>query len=259
MIESIAINDPNDTPITWWGKNKTLQNLASARFSRGLNILWGKNGSGKSSLLAMIAKLFHAEQSRYSVVTHDSITSLWSSSATRKRPKGVDIVHDGQGVAYFDPQHKVGLIGGLAGFDYDFLDEGLGSIFTKGSSGQLVTHELGKILSKLKDKNTLEVEFKTQKGDVNSLWYKRIEAVENYLKPSIDKGPITLLLDEPDRSLDLPNQKLLWRGLRNISQKYQLIVASHSPFAANVKDAVYIELSDGYLTECREALKTLGE
>lgn len=252
MIDGLVINDPNDTPIKWWGKNEALKNLASAKFSPGLNILWGKNGAGKSSLLTLMARLFHAEQSRFSVVTTSSISELYS--ATGKRPKGIEVIHDGQGIAYFDPQHKVGLVGGMAGFDDDFFSEGVAAMFNRGSSGQTVSSGLGEIFAKLKDKATLNPEFRIKKGSVNSLWAKRAEAIESFFSPSMEKGKITILLDEPDRSLDIPTQKLIWRGLRNLSQKYQLIVASHSTFAVDVKDAIYIELSSGYLAECREAI-----
>lgn len=249
MISKLIITDSTKTPVKWWSKNKTLASIKEMVFAPGLNIIWGKNGSGKSSALKLMSSMFHAEQGRYSVITSTSCSELFDMG--KALPSGIEFKHDGQGIAYYDPHATPGLIGGMAGFDYDFTKEGISSIFTKGSSGELVINEIGKILKKLDSKKTLEPSYNVQKGS-------RVSLVKEFFKPNIEQGQITILLDEPDRSLDITNQLLMWEGFPRLSRKYQFIIASHSLFAANIKNANYIELNNGYLGQCRNAIKKIN-
>jgi len=252
VIAKLAIDDSSATPIKWWPKVKALVNIKELDFAPGLNILWGRNGSGKSTVLRLIARMFHAEQGRFSTITQTSIDKLLGYGAKSTPRNGAKFRHDGQGVAYYDPGATPGLIGGS--FDDDFMMTGVSSIFTKGSSGQLVINEVAKILSKFKDKTSVAPVWKIKKNKWNT---KRLESIEEFFKPSIEPSKPTLLFDEPDRSIDLPNQVTMWRGFPNLAHKYQLLIATHSPLAANIEGANYIQLSDGYLDECRSVLKGL--
>lgn len=63
-------------------------------------------------------------------------------------------------------------------------------------------------------------------------------------------------LDEPDLHLGLDYQDHLWSKIISVvSQSYQVIVATHSPFAVSVPGATYLETTPGYLDRCRANLK----
>jgi ABC-type cobalamin/Fe3+-siderophores transport system ATPase subunit len=72
-----------------------------------------------------------------------------------------------------------------------------------------------------------------------------------------EKGPITILLDEPDRSIDLQYQYGLWSAIRKYSNKIQFIIASHNLFAFDIPNANYIEMSKGYVETAMNAVLSL--
>lgn len=257
MISKITINNPEHLPITWWSKAKCLKDIKDISFTPGLNILWGKNGSGKSSVLRLLAKMFHAEAGRYTFITSDSIRELTPFNASKRfsiqdLSKSITVEHDGQGIMYFDPEHRPGLIGGMAGFDYDFIGEGTSALFTKGSSGELGILNMEKLLIGMKDAKSVSIKWKEK-----YLKEKPTEAAKftmDFLNGNIPSGPPTFILDEPDRSVDIPNQLKLWTFMRTMAKKSQVIVASHSVFGATIPGANYIEFNPGYLKECRETI-----
>ena len=59
----------------------------------------------------------------------------------------------------------------------------------------------------------------------------------------------TFLFDEPDRSLDVENQIMLWRFLRSFAAggKAQFIVACHTPFVLDLPEAHQIEMTPRFL------------
>lgn len=262
MIRSLTLVNPKKTPIKWLGNVEALKEPKTFEFKPGLNILWGPNGSGKSTILKLLARLFHCEQSGRSVVTQESVSELFSTILFEQEKKdtlfkSIRVDHDGQGVWHFDPQRTVGLIGGGAGFDYDFFSEGVRSIVVKGSSGQITIDRLGGLMTQfLEGKRASPIEYRIKKDSVNDQWAHKISRIEKFLKGDGEKGKPTWLLDEPERSLDLPLQAKFWGGTIKNSTAVQLIVASHSPFALGNPDANYIEMTPGYLKASMEAMES---
>lgn len=261
MISKITINDPKDIAINWWATNKNLKDVKTITFGPDLNILWGVNGAGKSSLLKLIAKMFHAEQGRTSIITESSVSELFKLGK-KSIPKGAEFIHDGQGVVFFDTGHKVGLYENGGGFDWDFGKEGIEAVMRRCSAGELTTHELISLVMKMKGVKEIKPIYKIKKKFVNSFWKSRIEQIEKFFTSSADfaeKSKPTLMFDEPDRSVDIPHQRDVWRAMSIIAKDFQVIVASHSPFAVNMPGAKYIEITDGYLDKCRQVIKELNK
>ncbi|MHC4406953.1 MAG: AAA family ATPase, partial [Planctomycetota bacterium] len=131
MIKTLHITDPNNTPVKWWADVEGLQGIDRFDFTPGINILWGPNGIGKSTIILALARLTHCEQGGRSVVTSTSIRQLergWGAREDFRKKEltsGMHIDFDGQPVVYRNPHNNVGLIGGMAGFDDDFYNEGL--------------------------------------------------------------------------------------------------------------------------------------
>ena len=97
MIYKLTITDPKHTPVPHWPKVKFLKTVDVIEFKPGLNIIYGGNGTGKSTLLSALAILTHSWQTNWPRVTKDSI-SLFN------RPNGLAdgmlLSHDGQPVRY---------------------------------------------------------------------------------------------------------------------------------------------------------------
>ena len=132
MITELAINDVNRSCVIHARNVPFFQNRTSVEFKPGLNILFGGNGSGKSTILTSMARMLHCEQGGRTCVTGDSLYAVYqvpmADPASRHGEKsdtmgdGILPVHDGQCVLYLDPSKAIGLAGGS--FDYDFMTEG---------------------------------------------------------------------------------------------------------------------------------------
>lgn len=99
------------------------------------------------------------------------------------------------------------------------------------------------------------IEWRIQAG-LNDVWSERVALVRTMLKANAAPGPRTIVLDEPETGFGLPWQAGFWNNVMRSAQakNFQIIVATHSPFALNVPDAHYIETQPGYLDECRTAM-----
>jgi len=273
MIKSLRIEDAARSCIPWWGDVAFLQEKDSIDFKPGLNILWGPNGSGKSTVIKALARMLHCEQGGTQLVTSTSMGEVVNRNASTYQD-GVHPLHDGQPVAYFDPTNAVGLIGGA--FDWDFGDMGLRNTMYKGSHGQTtlmrgesailpivkgtpppaVTWKQGAPSSEAPGKRAGESEDSYQKYTLER--WKRHRAMVDTLKGTEeDSGRFTCLLDEPDRSLDIPLQFRFWLKFAEAAlfHKVQIIAASHSVFALDLPGAHYIEFKEGYLDSCRRSMK----
>lgn len=62
MISALRIVDPDTACVAHWGKVEALKGLEAIEFKPGLNILWGPNGCGKTTVLTAIARMLHCEQ-----------------------------------------------------------------------------------------------------------------------------------------------------------------------------------------------------
>jgi predicted ATPase len=261
VIYKLDIKDPTKTPVSWLPKIAAFKEPRVLVFKPGLNILWGRNGAGKTSITKVLARLFHCEQGSQPVVTKESLSELTAAggygSETIKLEEGIEVKHDGQGVRHFDPGHAVGLTAGGAAFDWDFGDEGFENVMVKGSAGQTTMRRFDRILNEIITGEVPEVQWRMKREHVNSLWQERIDLAACFLKKNSKKGQPTILLDEPERSYDLEAQVGMWRVLRSYAAEVQFIVSSHSLFALNIPEAAYIELSPGYKAIAEKALALL--
>lgn len=264
MIRSFTIHDPQGTHIKWFGEVDTLKQPRTFEFKPGLNILWGKNGSGKTTVIKAMARLLHCEQSGDPVVTKHSVGELgarfqFGDTPVTSLKAAMTLDHDGQGCRYFDPSNTVGLQFGGTSFDYDFMDMGMRNTMFKGSAGQTTSMRFDKLIGQVLKRQHPELEWKISRDSVNSVWGEKIDVATHFLQGSGDKGPPTIFLDEPTRSLDIPYQMRLWKFIRCYQSLVQFIIASHSLFALMLPEANYIDMADdGYLEQslmCRLALK----
>lgn len=253
MIYKLDIKDPTKTPISWLPKVAALAQPRTFEFKPGLNILWGANGVGKSTIITLLARVFHCAQGGQPTVTQTSVSVLELDDGA---PTGIEITHDGQGVQHFDAGRVVGVMGGS--FDDDFMFAGLLNATFRGSAGETTLMRFTEIFDHIITGTPAALTRRIHAEDVNSLWRARLKVVDQLLAANAPMGPPTTLLDEPDRSCDLAAQHRLWRFLRTAASDAQFIVASHAVFALTIPEANYIELVPGTLAPARQALAELG-
>lgn len=271
MITSLNIVDPASAPIPWLAKTPALAKPRKFDFKPGLNILWGRNGCGKTTLIKLIARMAHCEQGGVPVVTQTSVDNMFASmrgiyddkkerEQQRKLRDSVDFEHDGQSIQLFDPSSAVGLAGGGAYFDDDFFTQGVHNTLFKGSAGQTTLYRFDGILAGLVEgRKPRPIERRITASRVNEHWARKIEICEHFLTGRGKEGPATILLDEPERSVDLPTQLRMWRFLRAYAPRNQFIIASHSLIALRIPEANYIEMEDGYMAQSLDVIARLPD
>ena len=233
-------------------------------FKPGLNILFGPNGCGKSTVLQILARTTCAAQGGLSVVTesvlHDNVDMLGRLRNTDMTSKlGLHVAHDGQPVVFCDPRAKVGLIGGS--FDDDFFSAGVAEMtqHNRRSHGQASLSRANVALAILLGQAPFpkEVQRRINRDMVNDVWGRALDVVEDGLKGTIAPGQPSVLLDEPEANFSLLWQSRIWDLLAKpeMATKFQVIVATHSPFALGIAQAHYIDFVEGFRQECEAALR----
>lgn len=269
MFESISLTGLGKSvrfgyaaKLPFFAKKKKLE------FKPGLNILFGPNGCGKSTVLRILSDTMFATQGGTSVVTSSALretADTWGRSGPTDAI-GLAVAHDGQPVVFCDPRNTVGLMGGA--FDDDFMDLGLRNLFAqkKTSHGQLSAHRIDTALAVLtgKEKAPAAVEWRVNRKNANSHWTAALDIVEARMKASIERGQPTIILDEPEANFSLLWQSRLWDLISSqaVTRDFQVIVATHSVFALGFPDANYIDFEPGYVEKATNAMQlkalTLG-
>lgn len=252
MISDIDFSNIKDSDnfkyaveLDFFKKNTQMQ------FKPGLNIIYAPNGTGKSTLLKIMAQFTACEQGGVSTITNSWVQDV--SGYRDSKMKGLAVKHDGQAVMYTNPRQAVGLFGGSAAFDDDFFSEGIAEIQLKQSTGLTTLYRMQRILGVLTGKVQAPSKIAIKGGSLN-------EITKELLKASIPEGQKTILLDEPESGLAVHVQANLWKMIEHAAIKLdlQIIVASHSPFALACK-ANYIELQPGYLNTSRSYIKQISQ
>lgn len=257
MIYKLDIRDPKKTPFNWLHRVDALKDPRVFEFQPGLNILWGGNGSGKTTVISMLATMFHCRQGNQPVVTQTSLNELYGRNKDETM-SGVLVEHDGQGVRHYNPSHTTGIMYGR--IDDDFAHEGLLNLASeKASAGQDTVGRFTPIIWEVALGVVPKLRWTLSKGSVNGLYQDRLTRAEEFLKANREKGQPTILLDEPDRNLSLGTQINIWEFIRAYSDEVQIIVASHSIFALDIPDANYIEMLPASLKVAREDLARLKD
>lgn len=252
MIEKIEFdNIAQSQAYGYAGKLDFFKNNQSIEFKPGLNIIFAPNGTGKSTILEILAKFTASEQGGVS-----TITSTWMQDMFRygeSTMKGIKVFHDGQPTLYNNPRKAVGLFGGMAAFDDDFLTQGLMETQLKESTGYTTITRLQKVLGVLAGKEEMPQNFDKKVHKID-------EKYNQFLGATIEKGQQTMILDEPESGLAIHVQSNIFRMLQKQAKenKIQIIIATHSPFALTC-NANFIELQPGYIKIAKQEIELLGE
>jgi predicted ATPase len=87
----------------------------------------------------------------------------------------------------------------------------------------------------------------------------RMALIDELLCAKRATGQKTFIFDEPESGFSLPWQAGLWASIfaKLDPNEFQVLVATHSPFALGISGANYIEMSPGYVRECEVAVLPL--
>jgi hypothetical protein len=128
----------------------------------------------------------------------------------------------------------------------------LGEAILKGMSNNSKGEECIGILSKLY--NVTPEYPQPLDGRVNDAWITASNIYQDWIKSYTNKGKPTLLIDELDDHLDIDNQVNYWQYIGKLTDRWQVIVVSHSLFAFKQKDVNYINLNPEYFNKVKKLM-----
>lgn len=251
----------------------TIERLQRMNLSPGLNILWGPNGCGKTTALKLMAA--HAlcwrggwtrlaepmEAGGLSLQKDDRIVSLGSIADRHTPGHSVAIVEWDLVPVFFAngiDSGRVDIASGEVNDGDGFTNwvEAVNERMRPLSSGQTRAGKLRKMLKVLNDAPDFKAV--TVRDHMNDTWRECFQAQIDILAARPDNGRLTVLMDEPEKHLDLKTCKQLWEVvIPTLAENAQLIVASHHPCALVSKGAKWIESEKGNAKESLNIYKEL--
>jgi energy-coupling factor transporter ATP-binding protein EcfA2 len=247
-------------------QNKTFE------FTLGINILFGPNGCGKSTIIKTLKSYCGIKRGGWTQVSDPlELGTFYVGRMHEAKPlphayhvyapgKATAIVGwDGFPAFFNDGDIKVSetFFYQNVGQSEDGITteaEQLEALALKPSSGQYRIQRINKVISMLGAPPTIE-EVERIPDRLQQKDYAKQEV--NYWR-SLGRrsNKYTVILDEPERSLSLPKQqKLLCEIIPQEMKNYQVIIATHSIFALMMKNVNIIDMESGYVEECKELIK----
>ena len=247
MIEKIEIRDNSRSALSYIRSLKGFENGKVFEFKPGINILIGENGSGKTTLINLIRA--------YTMVDGETCgRGMFNINVHKLADLRVEgKILDGVRV-YGDYTKNVFSLLPFEDRNDDVANKNFiefGAMFESKSMSKGMKLKLAMV--------TLFEKMFGGKTDLTFDYKKELEGLDIYesMMAYIDENRVmkhdeyTMLMDEPDASLDVDNIDELYGVLGTRKEQVQVIASVHNPFLiymlAKSPDVNIIETSEGYL------------
>lgn len=273
MLTKVTIQDNTNTPLSYIPK--LWDNGASWEFRPGVNIVVGENGSGKSTLLKLIYMFGLCQNSMVSTLPNLNqpfeglkLEPLFNTHALGDEEEslkdGCIVNMDYQGVMFR-------YLPAVEQKSDDCLDDryafSLRIERNSSSTGESMNDALRVLVNRMnteKNVNFPIAEIKKYANSSNAVWHKRLNMLLEYYKQhrihiTQEEFEFTILLDEPDRNLDIEHVRKLYDILSFHRPTTQLVAVIHNPVLiyklSQVKDVHFVELTPGYVDKVRKFVR----
>lgn len=249
----------------------------NVEFTSGLNILFGPNGCGKSTLIKICAAYSSIVNGGWScsMTPHHLFRACknlqyprdfkYLSPGKGEKQCVADVVWDGTPSFLLTSDNDN--VRSAAHFFWDEADspDGVTSVneqmlqlMSSPSAGEVRLMKLGKILKGIRQIPKIN-EMPAKYKNANSTWTECIQTFIDYVNTLPKNGPQTILFDEPDKSLSIQNQILFWLCLSTKLKDMQVIVATHSfvPLMMKGLEANWIAMEKNYIDNSQKAIHSL--
>ena len=252
MVTKVVVNNNEDTPIGYLYELKAFKNGMTYECKPGVNIIVGKNGCGKTTLMNLIRKYLLVDLSECSAGTFNSnINDICFGLGEKHMYGGVDVYADYQRNTFrlchagerrynediFDCNHSIA----------EFIGQ------KDASTGEGVIVALNSLFGRMFGKNA-------------NLKFDYMQFADNYrpymeyiLDHAVEGDEWTILMDEPDRNLDIENIEQI-RGILNVHKPHtQVIAVVHNPLLicalSRNPEINFIEMTKGYVNKIKKLVK----
>ena len=252
------------------------------KFGSGINVLVGSNGCGKSTIIKTLKGYCAIKNGGWTKPSEPNKVGIgrtadWNdypdcySTYTPANCKAT-VTWDGTPTFFNDGDIKLEKLSYFYNFKEDFSD-GITddgdidkALQENPSAGQYRLNKLNKVINLIKAgaPEYTEADFGNYPDKDDIIYSKREWQFWQYINKLYVKtygaGKNTILLDEPERSLSFPKQKELFLDIiPNQLKDFQVIIASHSPYALFIPTAGIIEMEAGFVDGFKDAIKDIGK
>ncbi len=254
MIEKIVIRDNKKSPIRYISEIPIFKNGKVFEFNPGVNVIVGKNGCGKTTLMKIIESYLLVGKNECSKgMFNSNIRDLFGLRGTFL--DGIDVYSDYQ-KNVFRMCHAAEKNDDDNMSDFEAFSEFFTQI--KSSTGEGVVVALNSMFKRMFSEGAnLMFDFDKVGSDDH---YKEYGS---YVKSHrvTDHDEWTILMDEPDRNLDIENMENILKILSFHKPRTQVIVVVHNPLLicalSKNKEVNMIELTRGYVSKVRKLVKSM--
>ena len=268
MIKSVTIRDAGCAPYAYIADIPALKEGTTIEFKPGINIIVGANGCGKSTLIKTIAAYLLCGNGCMKTPTGynsvgDAVNDrrLWNPTGDEKPLlDGVDVAHDYNGVAFI-LRNSYEMEEGEALRDMDsFKSAYTRRVSSMGENTMFSIQTLFDVMFANKGAEYLTfpiANLKKLMDNAGAVWKERIGQLLQYYKRNqvTDLTPedfqYTVLMDEPDRNLDIYNLDQVADILSQDKEMTQLIATVHNPLLiarlSQKPNVNIIEMTEGYV------------
>ena len=262
MITKIEIVDNTNTPLLYICDLNGFENGKTFEFKPGVNIIIGKNGSGKSTLLKLIEKYTLLDKDCHN---QQLLSDLFKFTG-HKIKDGVRVYGDYK-CSLFRLCHMDEMVQSDTALS-SFENFGATYMSKHSSTGEGVIIALQTMFKKMFSANAKLLFPLNVIEDIaensNDTWSERAKAYLEYVKNNtvdLKEKEYTILIDEPDRNLDIENIKEIFCILGNRKENTQVIAVIHNPLLiyrlSKEKDVNFIEMEPGYLQKIKNEIDYL--
>lgn len=267
MIRSVTVRDARCAPYSYIADIPALKEGTTIEFKPGINIIVGANGCGKSTLIKTIATYLLCGNGCMKTPTGynavgDAVNDrhLWDPTESEKLLDGIDVAHDYNGVAFI-LRNSYEMENGDALRDMDsFVSAYKRRVSSMGENTMFSIQTLFDVM--FADKGVEYLAFpvanlKKIMDNAGDVWKERIRQLLQYYKRNqvTDLTPedfqYTVLMDEPDRNLDIYNLDQVADILSQDKEMTQLIATVHNPLLiarlSQKPNVNIIEMTEGYV------------
>lgn len=254
MVEKIVIRDNKKSPVSYISKIQIFKNGKVFEFKPGVNVIVGKNGCGKTTLMKLIESYLLVDKTECSKgMFNSNINRLFGLG--RELLDGVDVYADYK-KNVFRLCHASEKTNDDSMKNFDAFTEFFTQI--KSSTGEGVVVALNSMFKRMFcEKAQLQFDFDKAGGDGS---YKEYGTYVNGHRVT-EHNEWTILMDEPDRNLDIENMSNILGILSFHKPNTQIIAVVHNPLLicalSKIKDVHMIEMTRGYVSKVRKLVKSM--